>query len=291
VTKAESFDNQALWDAGTEMKPDDALDDPARYSTRDTAIKAEGASSARFDRVAPGNWTRAGGWYQIDMGGRFGEGDTFYVQWQERFNDAYLSQSPNWWNQLGSQPKFATMWSDNGSSCQDTEISFGYFYASGITAGYTHCGLYGIYTTLDRSASTQSTPLLVQQGTNDTDGYNCSYADYAAYNHGWNNGSRCHFLTPNHWITFYLKVHIGTWNVANSEISMWISEDGGPYQRIINSQHQVLEMDNVGEKFANIYLMQYVTNPGSVANLPTLSNWIDSVIISTQPIAVPKKEN
>lgn len=250
---------------------------------QDTNIKASGASSLRFD--IPGNsGDDAAGNFSKNFGVKFSQNSTFYIQFRQRFDSNMLSI--DWYGLMGTFWKQAVFYDKDGVPCANIELATINLYASRIPTMYSECGgrhLRSSLTNLTRF--TTAVPYYYQQGTSLTSGYNCIFEDEFA---GTGNGSGCYYYAANKWITFYYKVHVGTWGSANSSVEAWVSADGGPYRQWINVRDYTLFHDgNSGGGFSRIMLTPYMTAKDSSVGHATAQTWYDELIISTQPIAVP----
>lgn len=248
---------------------------------QDQSIRASGASSLRFE--IPGQTGSDGaGSFRKSFGQSFGEQSTFYVQFQQRFSQEMLSNDwgDTYWKQVIIHGK-------EGGSCQAVQLVTNNPYNRGLPAMYSACGARNLHTTLDRSSWTSNTPLLLQQGTSDTDGYNCQYG--SGYPSGSGNGSGCFKYPAERWVTFYYQVQVGAWGQANSKVKAWVSVDGKPYKQWISVPNMIIDnpYEDRDNDFSRLMLTPYMTNKNSSLDHPTARTWYDELIVSTQPIASP----
>ena len=122
---------------------------------------------------------------------------------------------------------------------------------------------------------------LLEQGDTSTTGYNCHYQNPTP--------TTCFMYPANTWVTFYWKVSIGDWGQPNSTIQAWAALPGQPYGEWVNIQNHTLFEDTVGKDYDSVWLLPYMTNrTSSVSAGPTAYTWYDELIVSTNPIPVPK---
>ena len=252
----------------------------------DTVIKVSGAGSLKFTLPAGRATSDISGSFLTPMGGVFGANSTFYVQFQQRFSPEMVSNIPSW--QTGTATSWKTiLFHRTGSTCGQIEITTNFYQYSSKPAlqMYTGCGSSAFYTNTARTVMTGSGPL-IEQGSSDTAGYNCYFDNILAGN---GNGTGCFIVPTNKWITFYYKIHIGTYGSTNSSVEAWVATDGGPYTQFINVKNAVLQRDGpsvVEGQYNAITLSPYMTGLNTSASA-TAYTWYDDLIVSTQPIATP----
>jgi len=226
----------------------------------DTAIKASGAGSLRFD--IPGyTGSNAAGYWRQSMEHNFGQGSTFYVQFRQRFSKTMISNK--WVDTTWKQAIFH----NERETCADVEITTHQYYNDGFPTMYTNCGSRNLY-------SEQSPPMKLQQGD-----YNCWYGNY--------NATDCFFYPVDQWITFYYQVSIGHWGGPDSAINAWVALDGKLYEQWIKMPNYRLDNDHPGNDYDTVTLLTYMTGKSDKIDYPLASTWYDELIISTRPIAPP----
>ena len=255
---------------------------------QDSAIKASGTSSLRFDILTNTQDDNSGA-FTKNFGQTFSQNSTFYVQFRQRFDSNMLSI--DWSGLMGTAYKQAIMYDKDGFTCANIELTTVVNDLNGNTKNqpimYSECGSGHAWGTVtDPSLYRASTPLLIQQGTDLTRGYNCQYGSENVIGTG--NGVGCFNHIADKWITFYYKIRVGTWNSANSSIEAWVSFDGGPYLQWTNIRNYTLRNDgNSAGGWSKIMLTSYMTNKNSSVAHATAKTWYDELIISTQPIVAP----
>jgi hypothetical protein len=232
--------------------------------TMDASIKTSGNGSLRFE-IASNSPPDVAGYWRQDSGQQFGQNSTFYVQFRQRFSPEMLTNDwtgamGTWWKQV--------IFHGAASTCADVELTTVNVYTAGLPYMYTDCGSRGIVT------NGGVPPYLLQQGD-----YNCPYGN--------TSGSNCYRYTSNEWITFYYRIHIGTWGSANSTIEAWVAPDGQPIKKWINMPNFTLFNDGPGPNYSHVTLTPYMTGKNTSVSHPTAYTWYDELIISTQPIAAP----
>jgi Big-like domain-containing protein/fibronectin type III domain protein len=236
--------------------------------TMDTTVTASGAGSLRFEidpftgaNVA-GNWTQS-------FGQDFGQGTTFYVQFRQMFSDTMLTN--NWGDTSSNTSWKQSIFHKSGHTCTDVELTTVQHYLDGIPIMYTDCGSRGLYT------NGGTPPYLLQQGD-----YNCAYGTNIQ------SDPNCFKYVPNVWITFYYKVTIGHWSVADSSIDAWGALPGQPLKQWIKMTNFMLGNGSPGNDYNTITLLPYMTGKNAALNHPVAYTWYDELIVSSQPIAPPK---
>lgn len=249
----------------------------------DTTMKASGAGSLRFDLPPPphSGANIAGSWSPTSdagLGGTFGQNSTFYVQFRQRFSPEMLN---NTWNSSWKTVIFHA----NQTTCGSLELATHNYSSTNLVNMYTDCGSRHMYSTLDGSRHTESTPLLLQQGD-----YKCQYGAMSA--------STCFYFTANEWLTFYYKIKIGTWDQPNSMIEAWVAREGSStYKQFIRVPNMALSCNidpcsaapGRDQGYNNLTFTPYMTGLGTNSGRAgvTARMWIDELIVSTQAIAAP----
>jgi hypothetical protein len=279
VVKCVGFDNTtADIVRGTNLHPDGA---GTYRAALDTSQKASGQGSLRFDLPPPphSGANIAGSWAPSSndgLGRLFGQNSTFYVQFRQRFSPEMLNNS---WTSSWK----TVIFHNNQTTCGNVEITTNNHYMSGLAVMYTECGSRHLYTTLDGTRYTESTPLLMQQG-----GYRCQYGEF--------NNQTCFYFPANEWVTFYYRIQIGNWGQANSSVEAWVArESDTAYKQFIKVPGFTLNCNNSpcgqNEGYNNLTLTPYMTGLPSSSGSSGARVWYDDLIVSTQPIPVPTNGN
>lgn len=259
--------------------------DGTRQGFIDTAIKSSGAGSLKFKLRKGVRSANIGGAWSTALGKTFNVGDTIYVQWRQRISTEYITNNKNYWR---STVKQINIHGPN-STCQGAEFTTVQY--NNYPSMYTNCGD-GFMTDVNTNAllSRCSDDCLIQQGSSLTpspngNGYNCHYQNQVP---GIGDGNGCFYTPSNTWVTYYEKIHIGTFGGSNSAIDAYVAVNGGPYKQIqrVSGIHFNNNRDN---NFQYIRLETYMTElerSGSAAPVDAYQ-WFDELIVSTQPIAAP----
>jgi len=252
----------------------------------DTSQKASGGGSLRFDLPPPPNaGANIAGRWAMDSGTVFGQtfsqNSTFYVQFRIRLSPEMINPAswPNYnWKTV--------IFHYNTQTCGSIELTTSNYYGNSLAQMDTQCGSQHMYTTLDGSQYNEAPPLLQQQG----DFPNCSYGNISPTN--------CFYFPANEWVTLYYKVHVGTWDQPNSTIEAFEARSGATsYKQWIKVINFPLSCDaapcsaspGAQQGYNNLTFTPYMTGlDGSIGPSTTAHMWIDELVVSTQPIAVPE---
>jgi hypothetical protein len=250
----------------------------------DTSTYSSGGGSLKFTLPAGRATSDISGSWNGSMGASFGENSTFYIQFQQRLSPEMISNLPTW--RSGTATSWKTvLFHRTGSTCGQIEITTVPFIWSNIPAAtmYTGCGERGFYT--DGAGTLNGGGPYIQQGASSTSGYKCDYNNIVA---GTGNGTGCFIYQSNKWLTFYYKIHIGTYGSNNSSVEAWVAMDGGAYKQFVNVKNIPLYKDgpSPADKYNEITFTPYMTNLNNPAS-STAYVWYDELIVSTQPIAAP----
>lgn len=233
------------------------------HGSRDTTIKASGKSSLRLE-ILPNSAANAAGFWRQSFEHSFGPGSTFYVQFRQRFSKEMLTN--NWGDTAWKQVIFH----NEGSTCAQVELTTVEYHSSGIPIMYTDCGERALY-----DENHGQPPLLLQQGD-----YNCVFEHI--------NQKDCFHYPAEQWVTFYYQVSIGHWGKPDSTINAWAAPEGKPYKQWVKMPHFILKNDHPGNDYDALTLLAYMTNKDMKINHPPAYTWFDELIVSKQPIALPK---
>ena len=233
----------------------------------DTTISASGGGSLKFVIPANSGANSSGAWAN-SLGGSFGPGTTFFVQFRQRFSPEFISTNynGNGWKQ--------SIFHMAGSTCASIEITTQNTWQHGFPEMYTDCGSRTLTVDLGNGDT------LLEQGDTSTTGWNCHYQNQ--------NPAGCAYYQPSQWMTFYYEVKVGNWGQANSTIKAWVAYEGAPMGEFINIPNYTLNFNNgPSDVFNYITLTPYNTNKVSGQTNPVAYTWYDELIVSTQPILAP----
>lgn len=257
--------------------------------TVDTSIKASGAGSMRLTIKSQSSSGGGGYFWQNfsdDNSIEFGEGEEFYIQWRQRFSheilDTYFDGSHGFKQMIiseGDRPGYV------GRSCGCNEVVVQNQTQRGFPQVYHSCGC----------KDDKYEPLNI---------YDPEIGDWLlqnVVNCRWSvrpYGPPCVMYKPNQWMTFQIRVKIGTWykNDGNynrdSTVQLWVAEEGKPSVLVIdfspeNGTGYDLVTDSAGTKYGKLWLLTFQTGKDPNQVHPDSPTWYDELIISTQRIPDP----
>ena len=272
-------------------------------ATIDTAVKASGAGSIRFDIPTRSNDNASGSWsaeFSPDLSLRFGENSEFFVQWRQRFNQAYLDtkildtngKPQGGFKQVIIGPGNTATTTYN--SCEASHVVLTTYYQTRIPIGYNSCTgsashrqpYEGFYETV-LGANGSPTDYLIQNGPS----LNCSFRT---------GGPKCIRWVANEWMTFKIWIKTGprnnvTHEFDNSEYKLWIAREGQPAVLAVWWRPGIPgyfpltagTASDPNQSFGKITLTPYMTNKSATQDHPLLQTWYDDLIISREDIPDP----
>jgi hypothetical protein len=269
VQVCEGFDDDAVFSPA--IYPDrgiyPAYDDVFR-GTRDTNVKASGASALRFEIPGRTGANMGGQWHEVF--GPFGEESEFYVQFRQRLSPEMLSI--DWIGLMGTYWKQAIFHHD-WTSCASVAVVTVNIYSTGMPILYTDCGARSFFT------NDGIPPYLLQQGD-----YNCPYGNVDPVN--------CYMYRAEEWTTFYYRVAVGHWNAPDSHVQAWVAAPGEGYKRYVDMPGFTLYPNNdvpgPNDTFNALTLSPYMTAKDESVDHVTAYTWYDELIVSSEPIAAPQ---
>lgn len=230
---------------------------------KDCSIAVSGCSIRFTVPAAPEAGANMAGKYEYDFireGKEFGQNSTFYVQVRIRFDQALLA------NKYGGEGwKFVLIYGGK-TSCSNIGLINQNTWYYGFPTMAHECSP-GVYTI---SGSTQ----YVEQGD-----YNCVYGRF--------NNKDCAYFKPDQWMTFYWKVHLGTWGHPDSSVESWVSYENAPLKKWISQPKFSFKFqDGPRDVFDKVALTPYTTDRKEAASSDG-QMWFDDLIVSSQPIPAP----
>lgn len=231
--------------------------------TRDCEIAVNGCS-IRF--TVPGNpeaGANMSGKFEYDFvkdGKAFGENSTFYVQIRARFDEPMLA------NNFGGEGwKFVLIYGGK-TSCSNLGLLNQNTWYAGFPTMIHDCSP-GIVTMANNKQ-------LMEQGD-----YNCAYGNY--------NEKDCAYFRPNEWMTFYWKIHIGTWGQPSSSLDAWVAYGKARLKKWIWQPKFTFQFqDSEKDVLDKVALTPYTTNRKEAAKSDG-HMWFDELILSSEPIPSP----
>lgn len=259
----------------------------------DTVTKIGSGGSMRFDIGAnelggsggdiSGKWTIGSAPWGMKQG--FGQGSTFYLQYRHRLTPT-MNSNLNFWDS-----NWKSLIVHHGNS---TCVSLGFVHTHPEPdIIYTNCGGRHMRTSPTTPDYFEDTPpYTLNQDWNITAGGppwthepGGVFSLYPTI--GW-------FPSTNAWYTVYIKCHVGTLQnapgpggIKDSTIEMWVQEEGATAWKKLIACRIALEYDiGPSDVINNFQFGPYMTGLTVSAPSPA-SMWVDQVIVSTQPIALP----
>ncbi len=316
VIRCFSFDSQAETDPHV-WAPWRNRTTGVKLGVVDTAVKASGAGSLRFDIPSNVGSDTSGSFninFSEDLSVQFGEGEDFYIQWRQRFSPEFIDtlylMDPasagafaGGWKQAivgqGDRPGLPEV-----GSCTPMELVVQNSDQRGFAQMYHSCGSKdGQYQGLGKQVT--STDWALQFG--DVEG--CLWSlKWSNTDQPWNKRftepyGPCMGYRPNEWMTFQMHVHIGTWYLndqnyhQDSTVELWAAFEGQPSVKIIDRTGYDLVNCAAGDtacqndpsiKYGKIWLLPYHSNKGVEQVHPPAATWYDDLIISRAKIADPQ---
>ena len=230
--------------------------------TLDTTIKASGTGSLRFEIPPYSAGNTSGAWHD-SLGGGFGPGKTFYVQFRQRISPEMLT------NDFGGTGWKQVIFHAQGRTCASIELTTANDWYRGFPAVNTDCGGRSLAVNLGNG------DYLLQQGD-----YNCHYVNQ--------NPTDCSYFKDSQWMTFYYEVKIGDWSQPNSSVKAWVGYEGESLKQFIDRPNFTLyPNDDPTHVYDYITFLPYMTKKDPARNHPTAYMWFDELIVSTKPIPEP----
>jgi hypothetical protein len=251
------------FDSESDIKPFTAPDgNGVMQAAYDGRVMASGSGSLRFEIPSRAGQNTSGTWTS-GLGAGFGPGQTFYVQFRERFSPEIVKPNSqgNGWKQV--------IFHMGHKTCGAIELTTQNTYNRGYPQMYTDCGSRSFDVDLGNG------DFLYEKGD-----YNC---------HRWKpSPATCAFYRANEWMTFYYEVKIGRWGQPESTIKAWVAYDGKPFKQFADAEHYRLDFDSgPSDVYDTITFTPYNTGRSPGVNYPPAQVWYDELIVSSQPIAAP----
>ena len=237
-------------------------------ATLDSTVKASGGGSLRFE-IPPRSGQNSSGAWTARLGGSFGAGKTFYVQYRQRFSPEFLKE-----RYAGGEGWKQSIFHMGSKTCGDLELTTVNAYYRGFPIMYTACG------SRDFKTDLRNGDFLLEQSDPSSGGYNCHYQKPSP-------GS-CAFYKADEWMTFYYQVSVGIWGQPNSTIKAWVGYERQPLKQFVSATKYRLDFnDGPFDAFDSISLLPYNTGKSSAQDYPVAYTWYDELVVSTKPIAAP----
>jgi hypothetical protein len=253
----------------------------------DTSVYASGGGALRMEIPSGSGQNSSGGWrgnFRDDNSVQFGEGEEFYMQWRQRLSADHLATlySGGGWKQIiigeGDRNGFSA------DSCTSLEVVLTNNYHRNVVQGYWECGRYQSFEVPWPQAGPYEFNFqnLYDAGADANPRY-CLYSN--------RNASRpmpgCFAYVADEWMTFQVRIKVGTWGQPDSEVDVWVSRAGRPATLIISRRDLDLFPASVNSKYGKVWLLPY--NTGKIAGVahPVGYTWYDELIVSRARIPDP----
>lgn len=274
-------------------------------AVQDASTFASGGGSIRFTIPSNSPSDMAGSWHTNFSGNlnqKFTSGQTFYIQWRQRFSSCYLFQGSGepcsgaprayvgggGWKQSiigsGDNSGCSTSVTTNcRSSCTAQEVVSQNTEQRGVPQMYHNCGTF--------------VPFAEPFGGGNfrmQNGYTPGICPYSEWTVG--NLTNCFPYYANEWMTFMVRITLGTWDgnsYPNSTVQQWVARDGQAFNLIqsyiagVNPKDLLNPSSGESDKYGKVWLLPYNTGKQSSETHPTAFTWYDEVIISTSSINAP----
>ncbi|MEM9056383.1 MAG: Ig-like domain-containing protein, partial [Pseudomonadota bacterium] len=293
VVMATRFDTAA--EVFDDVHPDSRQDQV--FWERNNRASGEGSMRIEIyktDGAAYGSWRR----YLADDQREFDEGDEFYVQFRQ-YIPAYMAThrflNGNGWKQA--------IISHMSGSNQLNEVVLQNTNHRGLVQGYNR-NIGGGYPPWDVRASTacSSTDFRIQNAVdngpqsigsaceNDRARYGGLFWYYSTRPAGWAPGepdplTGGFIYYPDEWLTFLVRVRVGTYGQDNHLVQVWAARDGGNYEMLIDRND--IELGGGSKLHNTIWLLPFNTNTDPDPSREDTYTLYDELIVSTSFIASP----
>jgi len=264
----------------------------------DTAVKSSGGGSMRFDVPSQSGSDAAGTWFanfSSDLATQFGENSEFFVQWRQRFNQAFIDTyfvETDGSAQGGIKQAIITTGDQPSkvyNSCEAIGNVVQSYYQHRFPIVYNSCTGSGSHPPYSGMYERISGDFNLQNGLS------CTYsASQAAAPTAVPSG--CFGWVANEWLTFQVGITLGARDnvnndFSNSRVRLWAARDGQPSVLLVDWKPGVGGYfplaagplaDN--QRFGKVWLLPYMTNKNPTQVHGLAQTWYDELIISRQQI-------
>ena len=275
----------------------------------DPNIKASGSGSLRFE--FPSNSTSGlPGQFPINFSGSphrgsptngpgpfnvlFGEGDTFYISWRQRMDDAFLhpfaASGGGGFKQIiisaGDRDNFTA------GSCTILEIVQQNVDTRGFPAWYDACSGPNPFAPFQKNVGNS---IHVKQNFGDYfSAPTCDSRHHVTSttpNKFPPDDPPCfsYFRHVNQWVTYQIKVQIGTWGQNDSEVTIWAAGPNDLDWMLLHRESD-LQLDNNSPsvlQYGKLWLLPFLTGKDPSESHAPAHTWYDELIVSTSFISAP----
>lgn len=288
VVKCVTFDSVGDINAGYDTPNTGLLSGATVDPVIDTTQAASGAGSLMFTVPAQSGASASGAYYanfSTDLMTQFGASTDFYVQWRQRFSQAFVDThftGGNGWKQaiIGSGDVGSTHY----YTCTDLEVVAQDTFYYGFSQMYNSCNASASHGAFD--------DLYENIGGGDLKLQNGIAAPYCLYSQRTTFAAgNCAKYYANEWMTFEIHLTVGARSngeFISSHIQLYIARENQPATLAIDFGPYNLNAGSAGanQKFGKVWLIPYNTNKNASTVNPVAYTWYDDLIISTNPIPV-----
>jgi hypothetical protein len=261
-------------------------------ATRDTNVKASGASSLKFTIPAKSGSDSSGSYFtnfSQDLSVQFGANSEFYVQWRQRFSPELVATKfagGGGWKQIivGTGDKPGMFY----SSCSSLETVVQNTFQRGFPQMYNSC--------TGSTSHGPYNPFEEAFGAFDFKMQNGRASPYCLYSQGSTSYfapvGNCFPYYTNEWLTFQIHIKTGPrvndeW--TNSFVTLWIAREGKPSELVFNWGPYNLTAGSATEdqRYGKVWLLPYHTSKDPSVTNPVAYTWYDELVISRNKIADP----
>ncbi len=228
----------------------------------DSNVKASGNGSLRFE-IPSNSEANTSGYWLGSLGKDFGPGDTMYLQFRQRFSEAFLTTDyapGGGWKQFILHPAGIP-------SCTTLQFVMVNRYLAGFPIMFGSCGSAHLEVELPDG------DIQFQQG------------DVTCLRR---NQSGCKRYVADRWMTFYLKFSLAAFGSPSTHLEAWMADEGESLVQILDIPDFPLDYQgSPSERLNRIQITPYQTGKDASQTHPVAFTWYDELIVSTQPIPAP----
>jgi hypothetical protein len=231
----------------------------------------DGTGALRLEITSPLQTRNTSGGFHLRFGRDFVAGDTYWLQYAVKIDNAYLS-TPFSGTSGSSGIKQHLIYNENIGSCQ----GYGQFVLEHVYNSTVNNGYFTQYSDCGN--------LSLQIGRQEQQGdYNCQYSLRAS-----GNFSNCFVMQADKWYVFTYQIALGVAGSPTTTYKGWETHDGVTKQFMNVPNIALQSNDGNDDRVNHINLGPYMSDgTDGFTFAPNAHIWYDDVIISAQPIAFP----
>lgn len=241
----------------------------------DTSTKASGKNSLKFTIPSESSAGASWQWF-YKWSPQFGEGETFYAQYMQRFDEFFFTHTFNGgggWKQsiLGTGGQEAT-------SCSSLEVVVQNTNQRGFPQMYNSCGTFSPL----QVGPINGSDFDLQPGM---DGTSSDPGDYCSYQSSGSGFPQCFKYRADQWATITQQLTLGTISggvFQNSNVKLWWSWQGEAAVKVFDVDWDLVASGS--EEYGTIWLLPYHTGKDETEVHNETYTWYANVIVATSPI-------